>query len=211
VRSVPESHATSAIRQSARGRKGSWPDILADLDSLTETRVEQDNKCFLLRSPPRPAASLALAATGVALPVTQTDSRSFRGTIAGLGFAYCDFIKESPRLQPTPRRQKPADAATALHGPCGRRLSQARRSRDAPPRDKSGSRRIRGTDCVAGVIGLELRNPLGSKSARVAAGSSGDVAETPQQRLFAFELPGGGYAAATGISAGVAGTEGRTA
>src|SRR3974390_3161498 len=52
------------------GRKGSWPDILADLDSLTETKVEQDDKCFLLRSPPRPAASLALAAAGVALPPT---------------------------------------------------------------------------------------------------------------------------------------------
>jgi hypothetical protein len=39
------------------GRNGSWPDILADLDSLTETKVEQDDKCFLLRSPPRPAAS----------------------------------------------------------------------------------------------------------------------------------------------------------
>jgi hypothetical protein len=51
-------------------RKGSWPDILADLDPLTETKVEQDDKCFLLRSPPRPAASLALAATGVALPPT---------------------------------------------------------------------------------------------------------------------------------------------
>ena len=25
------------------GRKGSWPDILADLDSLTETKVEQDD------------------------------------------------------------------------------------------------------------------------------------------------------------------------
>ena len=34
------------------GRKGSWPDILADLDLLTETKVEQDDKCFLLRSPP---------------------------------------------------------------------------------------------------------------------------------------------------------------
>ena len=52
------------------GRKGSWPDILADLDSLTETKVEQDDKCFLLRSPPRPAASLALSAAGVALPPT---------------------------------------------------------------------------------------------------------------------------------------------
>jgi hypothetical protein len=31
------------------GRKGSWPDILADLDSLTESKVEQDDKCLLLR------------------------------------------------------------------------------------------------------------------------------------------------------------------
>ena len=52
------------------GKLGSWPDILADLDSLTETEVEQDNKRFLLRSAPRPAASLALRAVGVALPPT---------------------------------------------------------------------------------------------------------------------------------------------
>ncbi len=52
------------------GRAGSWPDILADLASLTETEVEQDGKRFLLRSPPRPAASLALRAAGVALPPT---------------------------------------------------------------------------------------------------------------------------------------------
>src|SRR5665811_1854265 len=32
------------------GKLGSWPEILADLDSLTETEVEQDNKRFLLRS-----------------------------------------------------------------------------------------------------------------------------------------------------------------
>jgi hypothetical protein len=49
---------------------GSWPEILADLDSLTETEVEQDGKRFLLRSAPRPAASLALRAAGVALPPT---------------------------------------------------------------------------------------------------------------------------------------------
>ena len=48
----------------------SWPEILADLDSLTETEVEQDGKRFLLRSPPRSAASLALRAAGVALPPT---------------------------------------------------------------------------------------------------------------------------------------------
>jgi Transposase DDE domain len=52
------------------GRPGSWPEILADLDSLTETEVEQDNKRFMLRSAPRPAASLALRAVGVALPPT---------------------------------------------------------------------------------------------------------------------------------------------
>ena len=52
------------------GRAGSWPEILADLDSLTETEVEQDGKRFLLRSAPRPAASLALRAVGVALPPT---------------------------------------------------------------------------------------------------------------------------------------------
>ena len=46
--------------------RASWPDVIADLDSLTETEVEQDGKRFLLRSAPRPAASLALAALGVA-------------------------------------------------------------------------------------------------------------------------------------------------
>jgi hypothetical protein len=34
---------------------GSWPNILADLDSLTETEVEQDGKRFLLRSSRRRA------------------------------------------------------------------------------------------------------------------------------------------------------------
>jgi transposase len=49
---------------------GPWPAILADLDSLTETEVEQDGKRFILRSAPRPAASLALRAAGVVLPPT---------------------------------------------------------------------------------------------------------------------------------------------
>ena len=44
--------------------------MIADLDSLTETEVEQDGKRFLLRSTPRPAATLALSALGVALPPT---------------------------------------------------------------------------------------------------------------------------------------------
>jgi hypothetical protein len=56
---------------------GSWPQIIADLDSLTETEIEQDGKCFVVRSAPRPAASLALRAVGVALPPTvrEADAR----------------------------------------------------------------------------------------------------------------------------------------
>jgi len=38
------------------------------LDSLTETEIEHEGKRFLVRSAPRPAASLALRATGAALP-----------------------------------------------------------------------------------------------------------------------------------------------
>ena len=57
-------------RIEALGREGSWPEILADLGSLTETAVEQAGKRFLLRSAPRPAASLALKVAGVALPPT---------------------------------------------------------------------------------------------------------------------------------------------
>jgi Transposase DDE domain len=51
-------------------RSGSWSEIIADLDSLTETEIELDGKRFVVRSPPRPAATLALRAAGVALPPT---------------------------------------------------------------------------------------------------------------------------------------------
>jgi hypothetical protein len=47
-------------------------EIIADLDSLTET--EHDDKRFLARSAPHPAASLALRAVGVALPAFQRPS-----------------------------------------------------------------------------------------------------------------------------------------
>src|SRR5262249_245792 len=53
-------------RTAGLGRSGSWPQIIADLDSLTETEIEYDGKRFIVRSAPRPAASLALQATGVA-------------------------------------------------------------------------------------------------------------------------------------------------
>jgi Transposase DDE domain len=55
-------------RIAALGQNGSWPAIIGDLDALTETGVEQDGRRFMLRSAPRPAASLALRAAGVALP-----------------------------------------------------------------------------------------------------------------------------------------------
>jgi hypothetical protein len=51
-------------RIAAIARTGSWPEIIADLDSLTETEIEHDSKRFVLRSAPRPAASLALRAAG---------------------------------------------------------------------------------------------------------------------------------------------------
>ena len=57
-------------RIAALGCKPSWPDIIADLDALTETEIDQDGKRFLLRSAPRPAASIALRAAGIALSPT---------------------------------------------------------------------------------------------------------------------------------------------
>jgi hypothetical protein len=61
-------------RIAAVGRVGSWPQIIADLDSLTETEIEYDGKRFIVRSTPCPAASLALRAAGVALPPTVRDT-----------------------------------------------------------------------------------------------------------------------------------------
>jgi hypothetical protein len=57
-------------RIAALGRTASWTDIIADLTSLTETEIEQEGKRFIVRSAPRPAASLAIRAAGVALPPT---------------------------------------------------------------------------------------------------------------------------------------------
>jgi DDE family transposase len=62
-------------RIAALARSGSWPEIIADLDSLTETEIEHDGKRFVVRSAPRPAASLALRAAGVALPPDRARGR----------------------------------------------------------------------------------------------------------------------------------------
>jgi hypothetical protein len=61
-------------RGAALGRSGSWPEIIADLDSLTGTEIGHDGKRFIVRSAPRPAASLAIRAAGVALPPTVRDA-----------------------------------------------------------------------------------------------------------------------------------------
>ena len=57
-------------RIAALGRSGSWPEIIADLDSLTETEIAYDSKRFIVRSAPRPAATLAYQAASVTLPPT---------------------------------------------------------------------------------------------------------------------------------------------
>lgn len=61
-------------RIAALDRVSSWPQIIADLDSLAETEIEYDGKHFIVRSAPRPAASLALRAASVALPPTIRDA-----------------------------------------------------------------------------------------------------------------------------------------
>ena len=63
-------------RLAALGRNGSWPAIIADIDALTETELDQDGKRFMLRSTPGLAAGLALRAAGVALPPTVQDRRT---------------------------------------------------------------------------------------------------------------------------------------
>lgn len=53
-----------------KSARASWPDVIADLESFTETEIEQDGTHFLPRSAPRPAASFALSTLGVAPPPT---------------------------------------------------------------------------------------------------------------------------------------------
>jgi len=57
-----------------RWRGGARPQIIADLDSLTETEIAYDSGRFVVRSVPRFASGLALRAAGVALPSTIRDA-----------------------------------------------------------------------------------------------------------------------------------------
>ena len=74
-------HGTIQIR-------GSGPVHAMSLPSGT-VRVQPDSICASVRGMPfRPCFS-----------VNQIKSRSFRGSISGLGFAYCDFVRRSnPRV-----------------------------------------------------------------------------------------------------------------
>jgi len=67
--------------------RGSGPTRLIALPTGT-IRVQPDSIC----------ASLRGMLIQPCFTVTQTDARSFRGAISGLGFAYCDFTRRNPRL-----------------------------------------------------------------------------------------------------------------
>src|SRR5215470_16717149 len=68
--------------------RGSGPVHFVALPTGT-IRVQPDSICASLRGLPfQPCFS-----------VQQTDARSFRGALSGLGFAYCDFTRRNPRLE----------------------------------------------------------------------------------------------------------------
>jgi hypothetical protein len=68
--------------------RGSGPAHLVALPTGT-IRVQPDSICATLRGMPfQPCFS-----------IQQTDARSFRGSVSGLGFAYCDFTRRNPRLE----------------------------------------------------------------------------------------------------------------
>ena len=78
--------------------RGSGPLRLVALPTGT-IRVQPDSICASLRGMPFQPC----------FRVQQTDGRSFRGSLSGLGFAYCDFIRRNPRLEisTTPPVQSP--------------------------------------------------------------------------------------------------------
>jgi hypothetical protein len=46
--------------------------------------------------------------------VQKLDYRSFRGSISGLSFAYCDFLQHNPRSRLTVHHETPPPAATSV-------------------------------------------------------------------------------------------------
>src|SRR5713226_4180516 len=68
--------------------RGSGPVQLVTLPTGT-IRVQPDSICASLRGMPFQPC----------FRVQQTDARSFRGSLSGFGFAYCDFTRRNPRLE----------------------------------------------------------------------------------------------------------------
>jgi hypothetical protein len=73
-------HGTIQIRGSGAVRLMSLP--------AGTVRVQPDSICASVRGMPFTPC----------FAVNQLDSRSFRGSISGLSFAYCDFVRRNPRL-----------------------------------------------------------------------------------------------------------------
>ena len=69
-------------------------------------RVTSDSVC----------ASLPNALIQPCFNVVQTSARSFRGSLRGLGFAYCDFVRRNSRLDvaTSETRPRPVQSAIAL-------------------------------------------------------------------------------------------------
>ena len=61
-------------------------------------------------------ASLPNALIQPCFNVVQTSPKSFRGSLKGLGFAYCDFVRRNPRLDVavSETRARPPHSALAL-------------------------------------------------------------------------------------------------
>src|ERR1700704_893108 len=90
-------HGTIQIRGSGPVRKMWLP--------AGTVRVQPDSICASVRGMPFTPC----------FAVNQLDSRSFRGSISGLGFAYCDFVRRNPRLdiaETSPPPPRVLDSAT---------------------------------------------------------------------------------------------------
>jgi hypothetical protein len=59
-------------------------------------------------------ASLPRALIQPCFNVIQTSPKSFRGSLKGLGFAYCDFVRRNPRLEVASGESRPKAMQSAI-------------------------------------------------------------------------------------------------
>jgi hypothetical protein len=67
-------------------------------------RVTSDSVC----------ASLPRALFQPCFNVVQTSPKSFRGSLRGMGFAYCDFVRRNPRLEIASGESRPRPMQSAI-------------------------------------------------------------------------------------------------